>query len=183
MMCAGHQPLEKIAVKKFLIRGLSISAATALLSLATIAQAQTPPPAAPAAAAVKAAPAAAKAAPAAAAAKAATQAAPAVKAAAPAVVKKAAAPAASPCKGLDETACKSNSVCGWTIPTKANSKTGTVQPAYCHKMAGVAVKKPAAAAAVKAPAAAAKAPTMAPVGVTTTVPPPAKAAAPAAATK
>jgi hypothetical protein len=135
-MRVGHQPLEMTAVKKFNSWGLSAAVATVAFGLfAVTAQAQTPPPAA---APVVKTPAAA------------------AKPAATAPAKKAATPAASVCKGLDETGCKANAECGWTVPTKANAKTGKVQAPYCHKMAGVAVKKPAAAAtAPKAPAAAA----------------------------
>ena len=156
MMRFGHQPLEKTAVKKFLIRGLSVSAATALLGiLAVTAQAQTPPAAPATAPAVKAAPAAA-----AAAAKSAPVTAP---AAAKAPAKKVAA-APSPCKGLDETACKANTVCTWQTYKSATDKNGKALTPHCHKIAGVAAKKPAAAAVSKPV-------TTAPAGVTTTTMP------------
>ena len=48
----------------------------------------------------------------------------------PAPDKKTAA-APSPCKGLDETACKANTVCSWHKEGK--SKTGAVIKAHCQK--------------------------------------------------
>lgn len=130
------------AVKKLHTLGMGAVVATAAFSLfALTANAQQPPAAAPATpgvvAPVKPAtpPAAAKA----------PVTAPA--ATAPAVVAKKPAKVASACKGLDETACKSNPECGFVTPTKADAKTGKVDKAYCRKVAGVALKpKPAAAA-------------------------------------
>lgn len=62
----------------------------------------------------------------------------------------------SPCKGLDETACKAKAECSYVVPTAANPTTGKVPAPYCRKTAGVAVKKPAVAKTA-APAAAAAA--------------------------
>ena len=98
-------------MKKIYRLGLSAAAATVAFGLiAVTANAQTAAPA-PAAPAAKTAPPAAT---------------PAAKA--PAAAKPAAKPAAapSPCKGLEETAGKANSACGWTVRTKANAKTGKV---------------------------------------------------------
>lgn len=90
----------------------------------------------------------------------------------PTATTKAKAPAkVSACKSLDETGCKANPECGYVVPTKADAKTGKVDKPYCRKVAGVAVKKPAAAAgaATTAPAAA-KATTTAPVAPKVTAP-------------
>jgi hypothetical protein len=45
--------------------------------------------------------------------------------------KAAAAATPSPCKGLDETACKANTACSWHKEGK--SKTGAVTKAHCQK--------------------------------------------------
>ena len=81
--------------------------------------------------------------------------------------------AASACKGLDETGCKANAECGYVVPTKADAKTGKVDKPYCRKVAGVAVKKPAAAAPATAPAAAKTAAPAAPAVVKPNAPAPA----------
>ena len=72
------------------------------------------------------------------------------------------APKPSPCKGLNETACKAKSECSYVVPTTANPTTGKVPAPYCRKTVSTAAKKPAAPAAVAKPA----------------TPPPAPAAAP-----
>jgi len=60
------------------------------------------------------------------------------------------AAAPSPCKGLDEVACKAKAdVCGWIVPKKIDAKTGKPDNPYCRKIAGIAKKTPAAAAAPK----------------------------------
>ena len=150
-------------MKKLQTLGMSAVVATAAFSLFTLtANAQQPPAAAPAApAAVPVKPAAPVAPPVAA--KAPAPAAAPAAAAAPA--KSAAPKVASVCKGLDEAGCKAKaSECTYVVPTAANATTGKVPSAYCRKTAGVAVKKPVAAApvAVKpvatAPAAAAPKP-------------------------
>lgn len=159
--------MEMTAVKTFSRWGLGATVASAALGLiAATASAQTPAPAttpapkAPPAATAPKAPAAAKPA-----------------AAAPAAKKE----VKSACAGLDEATCKSKPECGWVVPTKTNAATGKVQSPYCHKPAGVAVKKtPAAAAPAAKPAApaatAAKKPVTPPAAsqITTTVPPAAK---------
>jgi hypothetical protein len=164
----GINKLEMNAVKTHKTLGLGAVVATAVFGLfALSAMAQTPPPAAgaPAVAPVKPAapatpPAAAKA----------PVTAPAAISPAAGAKPAAAAPkktAVSACKGLDETGCKANPECSFITPTKADAKTGKVDKAYCRKVAGVAVKKPATAAtpatatpattpAAKPPAAAAK---------------------------
>lgn len=115
--------------------GLGIAAATVTVALlAAPVLAQTTPPAAPAVKAPAATPAPPGKAPATAPAAKAPTTAP-----APAKTeKKAAAP--SPCKGLDETACKGNAECGWVVPTKVNKATGKADNPYCRKVAGVAKK-------------------------------------------
>ena len=60
----------------------------------------------------------------------ATTTAPADNGATPAPDKKATA-TPSPCKGLDETACKANTLCSWHKEGK--SKTGAVTKAHCQK--------------------------------------------------
>lgn len=50
----------------------------------------------------------------------------------------------SPCKGLDQKACGGNKACAWIVPKDVNDKTGKLQEPYCRKVAGVALKKPAA---------------------------------------
>ena len=165
-------------MKKLHTLGMGAVVATAAFSLfALTANAQQPAPANPAVVApVKPAtpPAAAK--------PAAT--APAVTT--PAATAKPKTPAkVSACKGLDETGCKANTECGYVVPTKADAKTGKVDKPYCRKVAGVAAKKPAAAApaTTTAPAAPAKAAAPAKPATPATPAAPAKQNAPAPATK
>jgi hypothetical protein len=165
----GINKLEMNAVKKLQTLGMGAVVATAAFGLfALTANAQQPPAGAPTAPAVAPVKPSTPAAPPAAAKAPTTPAPAAAKAPATAAAKK---PAVVVCKGLDETGCKSNPDCSYVVPTKADAKTGKVDKSYCRKTAGVAVKKPAAAAAPAAttpakPAAAAT---------------PAKPAAPAAA--
>jgi hypothetical protein len=56
---------------------------------------------------------------------------PATTTATPAATDKKTAATPSPCKGLDETACKANTVCSWHKEGK--SKTGAVTKAHCQK--------------------------------------------------
>jgi len=125
--------LETNAVKNTHVYGLSLTAAAVALGLfAATVSAQDKPVVKPAV------PAAAPAAPAAA--KPAATIAPASPVAAKPVEKKAAAP--SPCKGLDEPACKGKAdACGWIVPTKIDAKTGKPDKPYCRKIAGIAKKK------------------------------------------
>jgi hypothetical protein len=130
--------------------GFGVAAATASLGLfvATASAQLAPPPAAPKA---PAPPAATPSAPAA----------PAAKAPAPAAPKAAAKTekkAVSPCKGLDETACKANAECSYVVPTKANKATGKVQAAYCKKSTPPPAAKKAAAPKTPAPSATTTAP-------------------------
>lgn len=162
-------------MKKLHTLGMGAVVATAAFSLFTLAaNAQQPAPANPAVVApVK------PAAPPAAAKPAAT--APAVTTPAAAAAKpKSPVKAASTCNKLDETGCKANPECSYVVPTKADAKTGKVDKPYCRKVAGVAVKKPAAAAAPTSTAAPAKAASPA---TPATPSAPAKQNAPAPATK
>ncbi|MEQ1696470.1 MAG: hypothetical protein ABL901_11580 [Hyphomicrobiaceae bacterium] len=159
-------------MKKLHTLGMGAVVATAAFSLfALTANAQQPAPVNPAVVApVKPAapPAAAK-----------PATAPAVTTPAAAAKPKTPAKAASACKGLDETGCKANAECNYVVPAKADAKTGKVDKPYCRKVAGVAVKKPAAAPAT-APAAAKAAAPATPKAAAPAAP---KANAPAPATK
>ncbi len=155
--------------------GIGASAATVAFALfAVTANAQEKPAAAPKATpATKAAPATPKVAPA-------TKAAPA--AAAPEKKKAKAAP--SPCKGLDEAACKAKAdTCGWIVPTKVDAKTGKADKPYCRKVAGIAKKAADTKAAAPAPTVKKAEPAPAPAAKTTAPAAVKKATPPAAATK
>ncbi len=129
-----HQPLEMNAVNNTKTRwALGVAAATASLGLFVAAASAQLAPAPKAPVAAPAAPAAP-----------ATTKAPAPAAAAKVKAEK---KPASPCKGLDETACGTKTECSFTKPTKVNKATGKVQSPYCHLTPKGAVKK--AAAAVK----------------------------------
>jgi hypothetical protein len=72
-----------------------------------------------------------------------------VVAAAPVAAQKApakkTAKTTSPCKGLSESSCKGNKVCGWIVPKKKVDKRGRKLKPYCRKVAGIAKKKKTAA--------------------------------------
>ena len=83
---------------------------------------------------------------------------------------------ASACKGLEEAVCKTNTECGWIVPTKVDAKTGKADKAYCRKVAGIA-KKPATAATPAVKAVAPAGTVVAPKAVTAPATPAVKAPA------